>query len=174
VKVKSADCNRVKALDMPRTVYYGSRWKAAVGSVLCLAFIALGYWLIHFSTIKSIIAGWLAIIVFGAFFPLWVAAIFRPNRLSITNEGFSVRQVLFGTRKYYWMDVEQISVCGRYAANLVVWTYKVRPKKLAKFKAVIGQPNDYDGYLPAGWQISASDIAAEMNAARQNFDRTLT
>lgn len=117
------------------------------------------------------LAGSIAIIFFGALFPLWPAAIGRPNRVEITNEGFSVRQVFFGTKTYFWNDIEQIGVPGRGVSKLVCWTYKVRPQKLAFFEAIMGRSNNYDGYLPAGWRVSANEVAEEMHAASADFSR---
>jgi hypothetical protein len=142
--------------------YYGSRTKAAVGLSCCIAFVALGIWLIGQPSIKAFVGGWLSIAFFGSISPLWMAAIFRPNRLTITDEGFSVHQPLLKTRTYCWSDIAEIFVDRQTAAELVVWTLKERPRALATVKATMGQPNTYDGYLPAGWQAPATEIAAEM------------
>ena len=83
--------------------YYGSRTKASIGLSACIAFAALGIWLIGQPSIKTFVAGWLTIIFFGAISPLWMAAVFRPNLLTITDEGFSVRQAAGPTsRRSSW------------------------------------------------------------------------
>jgi hypothetical protein len=145
--------------------YYGSRTKAALYLSCCFAFVAIGVWTIGQPSIKAFVGGWLTIGLFGAFSPLWMAAIFRPNRLTITDEGFSVHQTLVRTRTYCWSDIAAIFVHRRAAAELVVWTLKDRPRTLATIKATMGQPNTYDGYLPAGWQAPAIEIAAAMEHA---------
>ena len=154
---------------MASTLYYGSRAKAAIGLAGCVAFVVLGYWLTGLPSIKAIAVGWLSLVFFGAISPFWLSAIFRPNRLIIDNNGFSVRQPLLGTRSYRWSDIAMIFVDKRTMANLVVWQLRNRPAKLAKLKATMGQPNDYDGYLPAGWRVPATEIAAQMEQAHSKF-----
>ena len=153
--------------------YYGSRTKASIGLSVCMAFAALGIWLIGQPSIKTFVAGWLTIIFFGAISPLWMAAVFRPNLLTITDEGFSVRQALLGTRTYRWSDIASVFVDRQSAADLVVWTLKDRPRTLASFKGWMGQSNTYDGYLPAGWQAPATEIAAEMQSALRSDQATV-
>ena len=154
--------------------FYGSRAKAAGGLFVCAAFVSLGFWLLPLTSAITYVGVWLGILFFGAISPLWMAAIVRPNRLEIVEDGFSVRQTLLGTRTYRWSDISAIFINRRSAAEVVVWTLIDRPRTLAKIKAALDQPNDYDGYLPAGWKASATEIAAEMQRAHGNSQRSRT
>jgi len=149
--------------------HYGSRWKAGVFFLVCLAFVGVGWWLVRLGTIRTEVIGWLSIGVFGAFALLWLIAIIVPNKLTIHPDGFSVKQWFLPDKPYKFDDIAALGVSRRQRIPMVVWTYKNRSEVLGSVKAALGQPNDYDAYLPVGWQVSSERIAQQITLARQLY-----
>jgi hypothetical protein len=149
------------------TEYRGSRWKAALGLALCAGFVLLGRWLsLDTSSFRSMFAGWLSIVVFGPMLALWLGAVITPMRLTVSADGFTFKQPFLPTKHYQWDRIDNLWAEQLRLSSIVVWTYKVRPKGLARVKSLIGQPNHYDAYLPFGWTVSAEDIARDLSDAR--------
>jgi hypothetical protein len=155
------------------TAFVASRVKSAVLTLCSTAFVVLGLFMIHQRDLRPQFAGWLSILFFGACSILWLGGIVVPTRLIITAEGFSVKRLLFPERKYAWEKIDRLWAMQRPIAPMVVWTYKERPKLLARGKSAVGQPNGYDGGLSPVWRISAAHLAAKLKAQRtRNLPRS--
>jgi hypothetical protein len=147
--------------------YRGSRLKATLGVALCAGFVLLGRWLLlDASSFRDMFAGWLSIVVFGPMLVLWLGAVITPMRLTISTDGFTFRQPFLPKKHYQWDRIDNLWAEQLRLSSIVAWTYKIRPKGLARVKSLIGQPNSYDGYLPFGWTVAADEIAQDLNNAR--------
>jgi hypothetical protein len=150
-------------------VYHGSRVKAGVLVLVCAGFVGLGWWLIGLGSVPTEAIGWSSMTICGVFGLLWLVGIFWPNHLTIERDGFTVKQWFLPEKRYRFQDIAALGVSRRQRFPMVVWTYKKRSEVLGEVKAALGQANDYDAYLPVGWQVSADVIAEQITLARQSY-----
>lgn len=154
--------------------YRGSRWKAAAGVAGCALFVVLGRSLtLDTSRSSYLLVGWLTITVFGPMLVLWLGSVIKPMRLVVSPDGFTFKRPLLPTKHYDWDRIDDLWAEQLRLVSIVAWTYKVRPKGLALFKSLIGQPNRYDSYLPFGWTVPAEQIVQDLNDARGRATRAV-
>lgn len=151
------------------TLYQGSRRKAAVAALCGVGFLLVGWYLlnverpIRHSAEYYHVIGWGTIVLFGAFLLPTMVWLLRPPSVSIDGTGFVVRQ-LWGARRYWWADIDDVWAHYHGSRSWVVWTLKERRNR-PWWRLM----RKYDGILSGHWDCSAEEIAWEMNAARDRL-----
>lgn len=148
--------------------YFASRWKSGLSALGCVAFVLMGWWLTEqigtsrYSAPVQHAVGWLTIIGFGALFPFWLASTVTPDRLWIGKDCFRVKLALRREKRYLWKDIDRVWVSKSLGSSWVVWNYKPGVKK----KHVLTFGFGYDAALPGHFQVPATKLETELNAAK--------
>lgn len=152
----------------PTAEYAGSRIKAFIAATTCLSVTLLGAWMTHWTGTERYpasvqhAAGWLTILVFGAFSVGWIGSAIKPHRLLIYPDRFRVEQAIFKSKEYKWDDVMKIWVGGSFG-KLVL---------LRCSGNSVGSPSsrwysNYDSFLPSGWHVPTGELAQILIDAKQ-------
>jgi hypothetical protein len=148
-------------------VIAGSRARAVLTTIGCLLFVAIGGWLVGFGP-RGFIVGLVCIGVFGLFGVLGVAAVIRPNRLTLSPAGFLLERVFRRPRFIAWTDLDSVFVWTYRGTRLVA--YRFRPGRspadaITRFNQSLG----IDGGLPGGWRLGTDALLARLHSWQERF-----
>jgi len=115
----------------------------------------------------SVAWGWAGVTFFGLGVVVFLWLLIRPQVLILDSGGFTVDGGLIRTpKRVAWRDVQGFGVihAGR-GAKMVGYNFEphAKPKSLL---TRINRSFGADAALPQGWQISAEQLAADLNVYR--------
>jgi hypothetical protein len=163
----------MSALKSPQYFYKASRRKAITGILIAMAFIWVGWVLIHGTGTSRTPAevqhavGWALMLLMGATLPFFVMWAFRPALLTFDAAGFQIKHPWAAARHYPWTEIDRVWALHTGKYSWVVWSYCDR-SRAPKPEAATG----YDGCLKGAWTFSADEVANELNRVRRSADKT--
>lgn len=114
---------------LPR-MFRSARWRSVLVVLLAAGFAAFSYGMMHAGDTKEASAarnywsGLFWLVVAATCFVAYLPSVFRPTRVTMDSEGFTVRNVWRGEQRYRWRDISHFNIEGlRYP--IVVWVNKV-------------------------------------------------
>lgn len=150
-----------------------SRAKALLGVAGCVAFVALGWWMKDEPGLKPQVAAWLCIPVFGVSAVVWLAALVRPAKLSVTRSGVAFRSA-FRARTLSWSEIAGVET-RKLKASTFVYLRFADPQSSQHWSDKVGRLFDWSGpgmfLLGTAWAIPQQELADRLMAARESFAR---
>jgi hypothetical protein len=148
------------------------RGKLTLALVSSLAFVVIGFWLLHQpgAGLRGEVAGILAIGFFGALAARAVAAILRPNQLTIEERGLTLRTP-FRSRFWAWSDLDHIQLYRVRRTDVITFHSRTAPSTADAFYRTLGLPGNSG--LPGGWPIDAQALLGLLTDAKSRWDKTV-
>lgn len=139
---------------LPRS-FRSARWRSVLVVLLAAGFVAFSYAMMHSgetrdaSAARNYWTGLFWVVVGSICFIAFLPSVFRPTRVTMDSEGFTVRNFWRGEKRYRWRDIAYFDIT--YGSHpMVYWLDKVRPER--KWRYI----HDRDHQLPSAlWQHRA-------------------
>lgn len=152
----------------------GARWKYALIVLGSVAFVLIGWWMIHdldgtrrYSAEMTHFFGWVSMVFFGFCGLIGLSRVVFPSRLVLTPEGFELHQFP-RVKRVRWDSVDQFFVWSMAANRMASWTYRPGAPE-AGAMAAINRGFGADGSVGTGWPRSPEAIVDLMNGWKSRF-----
>lgn len=159
------------SLDSPPIIVHASRsyvLTVLIGSILFACMLLIFQRDGH----SWLFAWYVGLLFFGSGIIMSIYFLIRPRRIEITPAGAYMKHP-FRSVKFCWRDVENFRVIQlsnfRYSA-VVGWTCRhgSNPDS-GLFRGVAYGVTGLDGYFPPGWEVTAEELLAQLNAGMKRW-----
>lgn len=162
------------SFEHPPITIHSSPTKLALTIIGCMGFVLLGVLLVRSGSageggVDRVVAGWLSIIVFGAFNVLAVPKSLRPDRLTLSPAGLRFDTFLGTAVNAAWSDLSSFEIWSYRGARLVMFDVSRTRGSLVRFQGVNRLMSGYDVALPGGWPMSAEALAGILSDAKARW-----
>lgn len=151
---------------MPSQTIVSSRGKLVLMGLGCLAFSALGVWMIRSGEPRPELIGWCAVLLFGVLgIPAMLIQCLRPSTLELGDDAVVMSTALGRRFVIRWLDIQRFEVFSIRSSKQAGYTYKPgrRPDTvLQNMASGLG----LDGGFANSWPMKPEALAALLERYR--------
>ena len=147
-------------------VYPASRKKALLLLAGCIAFFALGIFMLK----KDPLEGWLVTIASGVGIPLSILMLFSGRAyLKLTADGFELASPLYKTKLTRWSDVDGFRIRQMRNVKMIAVVYRPGYKEQKMLRKVNSVLTGMEGAIPNSYAVSQEALLATLNEWHARF-----